>query len=91
MRFPRFLIGLLAALFVFGVTTYLITGNSLAVHLARRLSVHSLIQLGYFVAILWLVSRRKSQVSDDAQKNPDDAHFQKQRRSIFASRLRRTR
>ena len=90
MRFPRFLIGLLAALLVFGVTTYLITGNVWRT-LGQMLVCAFLIQLGYFVVILWLVSRRKSQVSDDAQKNPDDAHFHKQRRSIFASRLRHTR
>ncbi|ATU92284.1 exopolysaccharide production repressor protein [Phyllobacterium zundukense] len=88
MRFPRFLIGLLAALLVFGVTTYLIT-NNFWLTLGQTLICAFLIQLGYFAVILWLVRRRKSLLSDEG--HPDDAGFSKERRSILASRLRQTR
>lgn len=68
MPLPRFILGMVAVLIVFAVTTYILT-HSLAVTLVQTIISAVLIQAGYFVTILLLV-RRESRQKVDSQAAP---------------------
>jgi exopolysaccharide production repressor protein len=70
MSFSLFLRGLLALLLAFAVTTYLITGSSWTTFI-DTVVVAILVQVGYFVAVLFLVWR-----SRDAQDKETTAQGQ---------------
>jgi exopolysaccharide production repressor protein len=63
MSLLRFLFGMLAVLVVFAAETYFVT-QSLWTALSQTLICAVLIQLGYFVAILFLVWRSKDEKMD---------------------------
>lgn len=53
---PRFLVSMFGALAAFGVATYFLTG-SLATAAVQTLICAVLIQVGYFIAVLFLVRK----------------------------------
>jgi exopolysaccharide production repressor protein len=63
MSFPRFLMGMLGALAAFAIFTFAAT-QSLWTTVWQTLVCAVLIQIGYFGAVLVLVSRQKRGVSD---------------------------
>ena len=64
MSFPRFLMGMLGALAAFAIFTFAAT-QSLWTTVWQTLVCAVLIQIGYFGAVLMLVSRQKRGVSDN--------------------------
>jgi len=68
MRLPRFLLGMLAALLVFAVVTYILTGSFWST-LWQTVLCGLLIQFGYFLAIVFLVSRTPE--ADDSARKTD--------------------
>jgi exopolysaccharide production repressor protein len=65
MSLPRFLLGMLGVLFVFAIATYVAT-LSVWTTFIQTLLCAVLIQLGYFVAVLFLVWRGKDKKQDQA-------------------------
>ena len=64
MSFPRFLVGMLGALAAFAIFTFA-ASQSLWTTVWQTLVCAVLIQIGYFGAVLVLVSRQKRGVSDN--------------------------
>lgn len=62
MSFPRFLVGMVSLLIVFGVVTYAMTG-SLGSTLLQTLICAVLVQIGYFLVVLILVARERDTAS----------------------------
>lgn len=56
MSFPRFLVGMISALLVFAVWSYVASG-SLGATLWQTLVCAVLLQVGYFIAVLFMVMR----------------------------------
>jgi exopolysaccharide production repressor protein len=67
MSLPRFLLGMLGVLFVFAVATYFATQSAWSTFIQTLLCA-VLIQIGYFVAILFMVWRSKDQKQDEASR-----------------------
>ncbi|HWK65868.1 MAG TPA: exopolysaccharide production repressor protein [Rhizobiaceae bacterium] len=67
MSFPRFLVGMVSVLLVFAVTTYAMTG-SLGSTLLQTVICAVLIQVGYFLAILFLVARSERETVSGTRK-----------------------
>jgi exopolysaccharide production repressor protein len=65
MSFPLFLRGLVGALLVFALATYLITG-SIWYTIVQTVICAVLVQIGYFAAVLFLVWRSGAAQKDDA-------------------------
>ena len=65
MSLPRFLLGMLGVLFVFAIATYVAT-LSVWTTFIQTLLCAVLIQLGYFIAVLFLVWRGKDKKQDQA-------------------------
>lgn len=65
MRLPRFVLGMLAALLAFGLVTYYLTG-AFWTTLLQTIVCAVLVQAGYFIVILFLVSRTKAPQNDRA-------------------------
>ncbi|PSH60699.1 exopolysaccharide production repressor exox [Phyllobacterium endophyticum] len=72
MRFPNFLVGMFGVLIAFGIATYLMTGSFWAT-IAQTLACAVVIQVGYFVAVLFLVAREKPKPSERKQSGQIDA------------------
>jgi exopolysaccharide production repressor protein len=56
MSLPRFLVGMFSVLVVFAISTYVATG-SIGRTLVQTLICAVLLQLGYFLVVLFLVAR----------------------------------
>lgn len=56
MSLPRFLAGMISVLVVFAISTYVATG-SIGTTLVQTLICAVLLQLGYFLVVLFLVAR----------------------------------
>ena len=65
MSFPLFLRGLVGALLVFAVVTYLITGSVWSTFVQTVICA-VLVQVGYFACVLFLVWRSSAAQKDDA-------------------------
>ena len=63
MRLPRFVLGMLGVLLAFAVVTYYLTGAFWATVL-QTIVCAVLVQAGYFVVILFLVSRTRAPQHD---------------------------
>ncbi|WJH41037.1 exopolysaccharide production repressor protein [Aliirhizobium terrae] len=68
MYAPRVFVSMMAVLIVFAVAAYLTTG-SLLTALGQTLLCAIILQVGYFVGVLYLVHREKSGAGKD--RNPD--------------------
>jgi exopolysaccharide production repressor protein len=69
MSLPRFLLGMLGVLFVFAIATYVATQSAWTTFIQTLLCA-VLIQIGYFVAILFMVWRSKDRKQDEAGRAP---------------------
>lgn len=65
MSLPRFLVGMLSVLMVFAVSTYVATG-SIGTVLVQTLICAVLLQLGYFLVVLFLVARTERKPQQEA-------------------------
>lgn len=71
MRFPNFLIGMLGVLVAFAITTYVIT-QSFGAMIVQTLICAVVIQIGYFLAVVFLVAREKPRKIEKKQPMNDD-------------------
>lgn len=67
MSFPRFLVGMASALLVFAIWSYVATG-SLGATLWQTLVCAVLLQVGYFIAVLFLVMRGEKKSNPKSQR-----------------------
>ena len=72
MSFSMFLRGFLVAIAIFAVVTYVVT-QSLATTVINTLICAVLIQVGYAVAVLWMVARTTSPTAKDPQNERGEA------------------
>ena len=63
MRLPRFVLGMLGVLLAFALVTYYLTGAFWATAV-QTIACAVLVQAGYFLVILFLVSRTKASQKD---------------------------
>lgn len=66
MSFPRFLVGMISALVVFAVWSYVATG-SLGATLWQTLGCAVLLQVGYFIAVLFMIMRGEKRTAPKRQ------------------------
>ncbi|BCH23906.1 hypothetical protein MesoLjLc_35700 [Mesorhizobium sp. L-8-10] len=76
MSLPRFLIGMFSVLVVFAISTYVATG-SIGRTLVQTLICAVLLQLGYFLVVLFLVARegRKPEREDTEIRGGEPARL----------------
>lgn len=65
MSLPRFLAGMFSVLVVFAISTYVATG-SIGSTLVQTLICAVLLQLGYFLVVLFLVARGERKAERDS-------------------------
>lgn len=74
MSLPRFLAGMISVLFVFAVSTYVATG-SIGTTLVQTLICAVLLQLGYFLVVLFLVARGERKPEEQASESSDSGRL----------------
>ncbi len=72
MRLPRFMLGMLAVLLAFAIVTFFLTGAFWAT-VVQTIVCAVLIQAGYFIVILFMVSRSEKRQDDRAPTREREA------------------